>query len=247
MNRKEMVKALGEHVGVKPRYLGAPSFAYEIETATETYIIDRAGIIKDVKGYEIEIEALVNDKVEEQTNIFEVENVLAIAVTMDGHTGNSLTNLVNMIFSKQKLIMKSLEIKEAIVSEGLVKILNEKKPGTIEEFEVAIRDKKCRCIDFNFDFNEITFNFFRERDTPEKITAYSQLIELLSQQAKNIKYASAKAKETDNEKFTFRVWLIRLGMIGGDYKETRRILLKNLTGNSAFRYGKPEKETTAGE
>ena len=77
--------------------------------------------------------------------------------------------------------------------------------------------------------------------------AYTQLVELLNQYAKTLKYASGKSKDTDNEKFTFRVWLNRLGMIGDEYKETRKILLQNLTGNSAFRYGKPEKETTAGE
>lgn len=43
-------------------------------------------------------------------------------------------------------------------------------------------------------------------------------------------------KETDNEKYTFRCFLLRLGMIGTEYKITRKILLRNLTGNSAFRH-----------
>jgi len=65
----------------------------------------------------------------------------------------------------------------------------------------------------------------------------------LNQNAKTLKHVSAKAKDTDNDKFTFRVFLIRLGMIGDEYKDTRKILLENLEGNSAFRSGKkPDKK-----
>jgi hypothetical protein len=40
---------------------------------------------------------------------------------------------------------------------------------------------------------------------------------------------------SDNARYTFRTWLLRLGMIGDEYKVTRRILLANLEGNIAFR------------
>ena len=78
--------------------------------------------------------------------------------------------------------------------------------------------------------------------SPEKIKAYTQLVALLNQSAKAQKHASAKSKDTDNDKFTFRVWLVKLDMVGDDYKMTRKILLEKLEGNSAFRSGsKPEK------
>jgi hypothetical protein len=48
---------------------------------------------------------------------------------------------------------------------------------------------------------------------------------------------TAKEKETDNEKYAFRCFLLRLGFIGDEYKETRRVLLRNLTGSAAFRSG----------
>jgi len=63
----------------------------------------------------------------------------------------------------------------------------------------------------------------------------------LNQNAKILKYASAKTKDTDNDKFTFRVFLIRLGMVGNGYKISRKILLEKLEGNSAFRSGKKPK------
>lgn len=142
------------------------------------------------------------------------------------------------------MIKKALEIQEDIINGEYKNVVNEVKDTTIK---LAIANNKCKGIDFDFDNRRITFKLGRNEDTPEKITAYQQLFELINQQAITLRYASAKAKDTDNEKFTFRVWIIRLGMIGDEYKETRKILLQNLTGNSAFRYGKPEKETIAGE
>ncbi|WP_352404336.1 hypothetical protein [Sporanaerobacter acetigenes] len=59
MDRKEMVKILGEHFGVKPKYLGVPSFQYQIETPKETYIIDREGKIMTSLGEEVEFEELL--------------------------------------------------------------------------------------------------------------------------------------------------------------------------------------------
>ena len=92
----------------------------------------------------------------------------------------------------------------------------------------------------NNDF--IAFKFFEWEASPEKIKAYTQLAALLNQSAKMLKHASAKPKDTDNDKFTFRVWLVKLGMIGDEYKTTRKVLLERLEGNSAFRSGsKPDK------
>ena len=65
----------------------------------------------------------------------------------------------------------------------------------------------------------------------------SQLCKL----SKELKHASSRPVETDNEKYAFRTWLLRMGFIGPEYKPARKILLQNLTGSSAFRNGsKPE-------
>ena len=55
--------------------------------------------------------------------------------------------------------------------------------------------------------------------------------------AQKQKRAVAKEKAVENEKYAFRCFLLRLGMIGDDYKTSRRILLQNLTGSSAFKCG----------
>jgi hypothetical protein len=48
----------------------------------------------------------------------------------------------------------------------------------------------------------------------------------------------------ENEKYTFRCFLLRLGFIGEEYKETRKVLLKNLSGSSAFKSGAKDKEVS---
>jgi len=83
--------------------------------------------------------------------------------------------------------------------------------------------------------DSISFPWFPFTQDSDKIRAYTELITRLCEMANRLKRAGA-VKETDNEKYTFRCFLLRLGMIGAEYKTTRKILLRNLTGNSAFRH-----------
>ena len=83
--------------------------------------------------------------------------------------------------------------------------------------------------------NKITFKFYNRDISPEKTEAYIQFITVLIRASKELKHASAKVVETDNEKYAFRTWLVRLGMVGSEYKKARKILLENLSGNGAFR------------
>ena len=70
--------------------------------------------------------------------------------------------------------------------------------------------------------------------------AYAKFITILCEFAKNLKRVVNKPDTSDNEKYAFRCFLLRLGMIGEEYKPLRRVLLRRLTGSSAFRHGKPE-------
>ncbi|AOY76726.1 hypothetical protein [Clostridium formicaceticum] len=257
MDRKEIVRLLGEYFGVKPQYMGAPSFAFQIEAEEEIYTIDKAGKITTAQGNEVEFEKLINGRIEkeaieevdeaaikqksEQEPLTEDEIEFIVALPMEGHTGETLRNIVNMIASKQPLISKAFQLEEDIIEESFIIGINEVKIETLEEFRTAIDDigaECCRGIGFDFHEKKITFNFYQGE---EKRDAYIQLVALINQKAKEQKYASAKCKLTDNEKFTFRTWLTRLGMVGYGYKEIRKQLLENMEGNGAFRHGKPEK------
>ena len=65
--------------------------------------------------------------------------------------------------------------------------------------------------------------------------AYCTFISMLCEFAKNQKRINNKLETSDNPKYTMRCYLLRLGMIGVEYKSTRKVLLRNLSGSSAFR------------
>jgi len=91
----------------------------------------------------------------------------------------------------------------------------------------------------------LKFPWFRltSRDETEAFTLF---VEALCKTAKQRKRITAKERPVENEKFSFRVFLIQLGFVGDEYKAARKILLKNLPGNSAFRDGAPKEVETNG-
>lgn len=67
--------------------------------------------------------------------------------------------------------------------------------------------------------------------------AYTDFVFALLNMAKQKKRIIAKPYDGDNDKFTMRLFLVQLGLKGEKYKNTRKILLRYLTGNSAWRNG----------
>ena len=86
------------------------------------------------------------------------------------------------------------------------------------------------------DGEKVSFPWFSETDS-ESAAAYTHFIAALCDMARNQKRITAKEKPADNEKYAFRCFLLRLGFIGAEYKGERKILLKNLSGSSAFKNG----------
>ena len=82
---------------------------------------------------------------------------------------------------------------------------------------------------------KIRFLWFHISSSPEEVTAYTQLITALVEMAKNSKRITARERTVENEKYAFRCFLLRLGFIGAEYKQTCKTLLKNFEGSSAFR------------
>lgn len=85
--------------------------------------------------------------------------------------------------------------------------------------------------------DRIRFPWFDRIPAPEVISATAHFLGHMLDAAKSHKRVTAKEKEMDNEKYAFRCFLLRLGFIGDEFKETRRTLLRNLTGSAAFRTG----------
>ena len=84
--------------------------------------------------------------------------------------------------------------------------------------------------------DRVAFPWFSEADA-DSAKAYTDFISALCRMSKEAKRVTATEKEVENEKYAFRCFLLRLGFIGDEYKMDRKILLKNLTGSSAFKNG----------
>ena len=89
---------------------------------------------------------------------------------------------------------------------------------------------------------KVSFPWFPAIPTPDEMNAYDTFICKLCEMARTQKRVTSTEKPTDNEKYAFRCFLLRLGFIGAEYKAARKILLKNLSGSSAFKNGGTEHE-----
>lgn len=85
---------------------------------------------------------------------------------------------------------------------------------------------------------KVRFPWFPKTEDDEEIKHYTQFIEALCKMAIDRNRVASIPKKSENEKYDFRCFLLRLGFIGDEYKTLRKFLLKNLTGNAAFKHGK---------
>ena len=212
--RKRLVAALSNLTGVKAKYLGMPSMAYEVGDFT----IDKNGNLElsdKVNSEEIERVAghLASEGfiAEEEISATEGRQTadseefgLTVSMPRSNFSEGALENLQALVEAKGELIRHALDV---------------------EELPIEISE------------DEVSFPWFEELPTPEEIKAYTHFISALSEMAINQKRITVKEKEVENEKYAFRCFLLRLGFIGKDYKDERKILLRNLTGSSAFKGG----------
>ena len=91
-------------------------------------------------------------------------------------------------------------------------------------------------LEYTVKESEVQFPWFT-LEQPEDADAYSRFLTALIDMAKNQKRINNKPDTSDNEKYAFRCFLLRLGFIGTEFKSVRKVLLRNLTGSSAFRNG----------
>lgn len=110
--------------------------------------------------------------------------------------------------------------------------------GTLIKKALGIDALPVNRIDERLDFP-----WFSADSTPEEMQAYMKFITALCEMAKNQKRITAKEKAVDNEKYAFRCFLLRLGFIGVEYKADRKILLRNLSGSSAFKSGAKKEDS----
>lgn len=183
-----------------------------------------------------------------------------IHINAEPHTPQSLRNIVNLITAKEDLVYKSLQIDPERtrrycqkVNGNLVEIINRQKPRTMAKLadiwyraNGAISNRSwhynpSRYHGLNlhsvFTKGTIEFRLFNGTLHAGKIRAYIVFCLAVSHQALRQKYASPRKSQMDNEKYAFRCWLLRLGLIGDEFKNCREHLMAHLSGDSAWRHG----------
>lgn len=167
----------------------------------------------------------------------------------------TLRNITNIMASKEDLIYKALKVSVARENQYCRKVeyrfleeLNQKKPRTLEGVERIWYDGDSRrsehydnsryhCLNLHSVFQKgtIEFRLFNGTLHAGKIKAYIQFCLAIGAQALNQTCASRRKTQTTNEKYTFRTWLLRLGLIGDEFATARQHLLAELPGCIAWR------------
>jgi len=208
--RKRLVTALSNITGAKAKYLGMPSMAYEVDAI----IIDKNGSLEfSDKADSEEIEKVAQCLAREGLHIDATEG----KQTADREALSLCVSMPRSSFTE-----KALENLKAIVE----------AKGDLIRHALETEDLPVEISE-----DEVSFPWFKEIPTPEEVKAYNHFISGLCEMARNQKRITAKEKEIPNEKYAFRCFLLRLGFIGKEYKEERKILLKNLTGSVAYKGG----------
>lgn len=225
-NRKEMAKTIAEFAGVEMQYAGAPSFAYLIGHL----VVNRDGSITSEKD---EGEAELRAFLTKQGFAEEVPMELNVKIPAEDLTAQGIRNLVNMLYSRQYLLNKAAGGDYFAVSAAITEVLKDNptdsKVEVIEQIQAA---GGITGLDITEDAVTFTFPMGQE---PEENAAYTELATAMLVKAKESKRVRATEHTPENEKYYFRVWLVSLGFDGADHKDTRKQLLKNLKGHTAFR------------
>lgn len=183
----------------------------------------------------------------------------------DGHTPQTIRNLVNLMASHENQLTKAIEIGAyrqmrfcQTVDPAFLERINKRKPKTNEELAQCwyngpvetnhYSSTRYRMLNLHSYFNRyhtIEFRCFNfDEKTPERkgglhagqLKAMIQLCLAMSQMAKQLRTASPKKQQTENEAYAFRCWMLRLGFIGDEFKTARDYFMRNFEGNSAWRH-----------
>ena len=263
--RKELVRIISETLGTKAVYAKMPTCNYiiggitvekdgamvcdeRIDEATLQQVTE-ALAASGFTGSREEGEQLASqeaqapeepDTVVEAATETQTEPVaLTVSIPTSKHTGASLRNLVNLLYTRASLLNKALgtgfRVDEALTQalQDDACIMNtDSLIKAIGDFEAA----NGKAIDgLTFTPEEITFGSLPDTDDADRLQTFTILCGMMSKQAIDQKRIQAKAVNEDNEKYALRIWLTRLGMNGAEFKTARKVLMENLTGHSAFR------------
>lgn len=219
-DRKPLVKAISEFTGADEVYMRTPTYAYRIDYFTVT----REGNLEfDDRTDSEEIEKLI-EFLSERGFIADTNGAEPTETVIE----EAPAAADSAVHGEPVGLTVEVPLESTAVG-NLTRLLDAK--GSLIRKALAVEDIRIEVTD-----NTVKFPWFADCGADE-CKAYTHFISALCELAKNAKRVTAKEKATDNDKYAFRCFLLRLGFIGSEYKAERKILLRNLTGSSAFRNG----------
>ena len=186
---------------------------------------------------------------------------LHIHVDASNHNRQSLKNLLGIMYSKEDILFKALQVNQGRVDQYCKKVrepmlrqarqLSSEETGDLTQLESIWYEGNVRSGDhYNwtryyalnlhsvFFRGTVEWRCFNSTLHAGRAKAYIDLCLAISAQASSQRSTVMRKTQSDNELFTFRVWLVRLGLNGPEFKNTRDHLLANLDGDRAWRYDK---------
>lgn len=261
-DRKPLVEAISQILDKPAVYQGAPSFSYIIGDFT----VDRNGTLSYNSNIHPDFAAvLINDL---QERGFVAEKAAADNPTEESDTDEipeeeAMDTLAEN--TATETITNEAELEEIVTDENAPDTVPNADapnkltvevpdtgftPGTRENLKKIVASKATLLkqaletddLPITECDGKIVFPWFTLHGLDGEADAYNRLVAALCKMAKNQKRVTATEKPIENGKYTMRLFLIRLGFIGDEYKTARKILLRNLTGNSSWKSGhKPER------
>lgn len=211
--RKKLAARIAEYESVEAKYLGAPSFAYE------------AGRCKILKDGTVEVENIDGGLLDFLEGLGGVAEPAETTAEQSAEEPEENGDEVKQIF----LSIPARDMTDQQI-QNVFDIVESKK--TLIKKAIGADDLPTYQAD-----GILHFDWFPGNATPEEIQAYMALTSGIRKLAMQLHRVNKVEVNVPNEKYAFRCFLLRLGMVGDEFKQHRRILLKNLTGSSAFRDG----------
>ena len=244
-DRKALAKALADKLGTTAKYMGPPTFGYQVGD----YIVDRDGNIEgeDFEALRDFLQSIgcfpeeetepAGEQTEPETETPDsgAQDQVSISVPADDLTPAQMKNLIFTLFTKQYLIGKMTGGDLLNIPDNLIARLMENTPETMEDFKALLdAAKEDGLTGFEFTDGKITLTYAAHQDEPERNMLYAMLTARILKAAKEATRVFPERQEPENEKYFARAWLLRIGYGGADSKAERNLLLKHLKGHSAF-------------
>ena len=263
--RKELVKAISEITGERAVYKFMPTSAFEIGFFTVTRegkleFPDRSDteIVEQVEGLSERGYTVISSYYDNGKSAIETDNEPTAETATQPDTA-AVTETEKV--SEETEIMAQCETQgntvPTVESNGIDRFSISMSRDffderTLNKLDRTIENKgelfkmafKTDDLSYKVTDDRVIFDWFPFSGESGEGLAYSSFIDLLTKSLKEQKRVNASKAQTENPKFAMRVYLIKLGMVGDEYKQTRKILLRHLAGSSAFRKGVPHNEDT---